>query len=104
MTDMIQAIVTGTIDAIHAMVKRQGAEDYYLGYCAATGKYRIFGDITDSHSESSRFAILHFEDDKLIVSLQDCGEREYEYCDPDFLTHVLEDLHPGSTTILLKWD
>ena len=103
MTDTIQLIVNSTIDAINAMVKRQGAEDYYLGYCAATGKYRIFGD-TDSHSESSRFAILHFEDDKLIVTLQDGVQREYEYCDPEFLLRVLEDLHPGSETILLKWD
>ena len=70
------------MDAINAMVKRLGDESYYLAYNAATGKYRIFGDCEDSHSESYLYAVLTFDEDRLCVSLQDCGYREYLVCRP----------------------
>jgi hypothetical protein len=79
-----EQIAQATVDAINAMVKRLGEESYYLAFNSATGKYRIFGDITDSHSESYLYAVLTFDDDRLRVALQDCGHREFEYADPNY--------------------
>jgi len=100
----IEKITLATVDAINAMVKRLGEESYYLAFNATTGKYRIYGDIVDSHSESDLYAILTFDEDRLHVALQDCGHREFIYADPDYMLLVLEALHPGSKLIKLNWD
>ena len=79
-----------TVDAINAMVKRLGDEDYYLAYNSATRKYRVYGDISDSHSESSLYAILIFEEDRLLgrfarlrtQGIQICRPRIYLYIGP----------------------
>lgn len=100
----IENIARATAEAINAMIKRLGEETYYLAFNAATGKYRIYGDISDSHSESSLYAILTFDEDRLHVALQDCGHREFRYSEPYYLELVLEAVHPGSKLITLNWD
>ena len=99
-----EKIARATVDAINAMVSRLGEESYYLAYNATTGKYRIYGDCVDSHSESYLYAVLTFEEDQLRVDLQDCKHREFEYANPDYMQLVLEAVHPGSKLITLNWD
>lgn len=96
---MKDQIVQTTLDAINTMVKQQADPSYYLAHNAYTGKHRVFGDVADSHYESSLFAILSFEDEHLHVSLMDCGYRDFLYADPDYIPLVLGCLHPGSKLI-----
>ncbi len=102
MSDVLRAITASTIEAINAMVKTSGDEDYYLGFNAHTGRYRVWGDVLDTHYATRLYAFLMFEDDHLCIGFEDCNYKRVDYNDPDYLTKVVTLLHPGSKLLALS--